>query len=106
LDEALPGVLLKKIEDRYDGFLYFAIHSAWTGYFSSRASAVFDPQAAMMMCSTPTAPQRTDSVAGHVGLELANVVLKKPLKCWANSHWITHILGPETFRVRAARRLT
>ena len=33
----------------------------------------------MMMCSTPTAPQRTDCVAGHVGLELANVVSKKPL---------------------------
>jgi hypothetical protein len=47
LDEALPGVLLKKIEDRYDGFLYSAIHSAWTGYFSSRASALFDPQAGL-----------------------------------------------------------
>jgi hypothetical protein len=47
LDEALPGVLLKKIEDHYYGFLYSAIHSAWTGYFSSRASAVFDPQAGL-----------------------------------------------------------
>jgi hypothetical protein len=47
LDEALPGVWLKKIEDRYDGFLYSAIHSAWTGYFSSRASAVFDPEAGL-----------------------------------------------------------
>jgi hypothetical protein len=41
-------------------------------------------------------------VAGHVGLELANVILKKPLKCWANSHGLRNILGPETFRVRAA----
>ena len=41
-------------------------------------------------------------MAGHVGLELANVILKKPLKCWANSHGLRNILGPETFRVRAA----
>jgi len=47
LDEALPGVLLKKIEDHYDAFLYSAIHAAWTGYFSSRASAVFDPEAGL-----------------------------------------------------------
>ena len=39
LDEALPGVLLRKFDERYDGFLYGAAHSAWTGYFSSRASA-------------------------------------------------------------------
>ena len=28
-------------------------------------------------------------MAGHVGLELANVILGKSLKCWANSPWIT-----------------
>lgn len=44
LDESLPGVLLKRFDDRYDGFLYVAIHSAWTGYFSARASAVFCPE--------------------------------------------------------------
>jgi hypothetical protein len=47
LDEALPGVLLNRIEDRYDSFLYSAIHAAWTGYFSSRMSAVFDPRAGL-----------------------------------------------------------
>lgn len=47
LDEALPGFLLKKIEDPYDAFLYSAIHGAWTGYFSSRASAPFDPEAGL-----------------------------------------------------------
>jgi hypothetical protein len=47
LDEALPGFLLKKIEDPYDAFLYSAIHGAWTGYFSSRASAAFDPEAGL-----------------------------------------------------------
>jgi hypothetical protein len=36
--------LLKRFDDRYDGFLYGAIHSAWTGYFSARASAVFYPE--------------------------------------------------------------
>lgn len=41
LDESLPGVLLKGLDDRYDSFLYGAIHSAWTDYFSARASAVF-----------------------------------------------------------------
>jgi hypothetical protein len=45
LDESLPGILLKKFDDRYDGFLYNAIHSAWTGYFSFRASASFYPEA-------------------------------------------------------------
>jgi hypothetical protein len=44
LDESLPGVLLKPIDDRYDGFLYNCIHSAWTGYFTSRASAAFYPE--------------------------------------------------------------
>lgn len=44
LDESLPGVLLKRIDDRYDGFLYNCIHSAWTGYFTSRASAAFYPE--------------------------------------------------------------
>lgn len=44
LDESLPGVLLKRFDDRYDSFLYGAIHSAWTGYFSARASAVFCPE--------------------------------------------------------------
>ena len=37
-------VLLKRIEDRYNGFLYACIHSAWTGYFTSRASAAFYPE--------------------------------------------------------------
>lgn len=44
LDESLPGVLLKPIDDRYDGFLYNCIHSAWTGYFTARASAAFYPE--------------------------------------------------------------
>lgn len=44
VDESLPGVLLRRFDDRYDGFLYGAIHSAWTGYFSARASAVFYPE--------------------------------------------------------------
>jgi len=47
LDESFPGVLLKRINDRYDSFLYAAIHSAWTGYFSSRASAGFYPDAGL-----------------------------------------------------------
>jgi hypothetical protein len=51
--------------------------------------------------------QRPHCVAGLRGLELANVILKKPLKCWGNSSLdLRNILGPETFRVRAARRLT
>jgi len=44
LDESLPGFLLKRIDDPYDGFLYNCIHSAWTGYFTSRASAAFCPE--------------------------------------------------------------
>jgi hypothetical protein len=47
LDESLPGILLKKFDDRYDGFLYDAIHSAWTGYFSFRASASFYAEAGL-----------------------------------------------------------
>src|SRR4029079_8710170 len=35
VDESLPEILLKRFEDRYDGFLYGAIHSAWTSYFSA-----------------------------------------------------------------------
>jgi hypothetical protein len=47
LDESLPGVLLKPIEDRYDAFLYACIHAAWTGYFTARASAAFYPEAGL-----------------------------------------------------------
>jgi hypothetical protein len=47
LDESLPGVLLKPIEDPYDSFLYTCIHSAWTGYFTARASAAFYPEAGL-----------------------------------------------------------
>jgi hypothetical protein len=36
---------------------------------------------------------RDDYLAGHVGLELANVILKMPLKCWANSPWISERFG-------------
>jgi hypothetical protein len=42
-------------------------------------------------------PQRLDCLAGHVGLELVNVILKKPLKCWANSHWIPEYFGIRDF---------
>lgn len=44
LDESLPGILLKPIDDRYDAFLYSCIHAAWTGYFTARASAAFYPE--------------------------------------------------------------
>jgi hypothetical protein len=44
LDESLPGILLKPIDDRYDSFLYSCIHAAWTGYFTARASAAFYPE--------------------------------------------------------------
>jgi hypothetical protein len=47
LDESLPGVLLKPIEDRYDAFLHVCIHAAWTGYFTARASAAFYPEAGL-----------------------------------------------------------
>ena len=40
---------------------------------------------------------RPDCVAGHVGLELANVILKKPLKYWVNSHWITEHFGTRDY---------
>ena len=44
LDECLPGTLLRPIADRYDGFLYECVGSAWTGYLAARASAVFSPE--------------------------------------------------------------
>jgi hypothetical protein len=36
---------------------------------------------------------RTDSVAGLRGLELPNVIFKKPLKYWANSLWFAEHCG-------------
>lgn len=44
LDEAIPGFLANRIEDNYQAFLYPCVDSAWTGYFSARASAIFDPR--------------------------------------------------------------
>jgi hypothetical protein len=42
-------------------------------------------------------------MAGHVGLELADVIFGKPLKYRPNSLWFQRTLwGPETFRPRAA----
>jgi hypothetical protein len=37
------------------------------------------------------------TVAGVRGLKPANVTFKKPLKCRANSHWITRHLGARDF---------
>lgn len=44
LDETFPGFLTNCIEDSYQAFLYPCVSSAWVGYFSARASAVFDPR--------------------------------------------------------------
>jgi hypothetical protein len=41
--------------------------------------------------------QRPDCVAGHVGLELANDNLEKPLKYWGNSHWNTEHFATRDF---------
>lgn len=43
LDESLPGFFLSEVSDNYDAFLYPCIDGAWGGYFSARASAIFDP---------------------------------------------------------------
>src|SRR5580704_19322552 len=52
------------------------------------ANLLADWIAGFMREATPRDPVRDDCVPGLRGLELTNVVLKKPLKCWANSHWI------------------
>jgi hypothetical protein len=44
LDESLPGVLLNKLKDSYDAFLYPYVDAAWGDYFASRASATFNPE--------------------------------------------------------------
>lgn len=43
VDETLPGALFGGIEDNYEAFLHPCVNAAWSGYFSSRASATFSP---------------------------------------------------------------
>lgn len=43
IDRAMPGVLLSRVDDYWEGLLYSYMHQAWTAYFASRISAAFDP---------------------------------------------------------------
>jgi len=43
IDRTLPGVLLSRVDDYWEGLLYSYMHQAWTAYFASRISAAFDP---------------------------------------------------------------
>jgi hypothetical protein len=42
MDEALPGGVLAPLPAGYEAFLYPYVSSAWTAYFTSRASAAFN----------------------------------------------------------------
>jgi hypothetical protein len=41
--QTLPEMLLSRIEDRWEAWLYAHTNTAWTAYFASRISAGFDP---------------------------------------------------------------
>jgi aromatic ring hydroxylase len=69
--------------------------------FGANIQRYYRPGGAMMMCSTPTAPQRPDSVAGVRGLELGNVAL---IACRPNPLVRQNIFVPETFRVSPVTR--
>jgi hypothetical protein len=43
IEQALPGVLMRPIEDSYESILYPYVDTAWSGYFASRWSASFVP---------------------------------------------------------------
>jgi hypothetical protein len=51
--------------------------------------AAADSMSVMVRPETHMAHGRRHCLAGHVGLELANVILGKSLKYWANPPWIT-----------------
>jgi hypothetical protein len=44
-DEAMPGILLRPLDNPFDSLRYRHIDSAWRGYFAARVSAVFAPNA-------------------------------------------------------------
>jgi len=41
--QAVPEILLSRVEDEWEARLYFHIHAVWTAYFASRMSAGCDP---------------------------------------------------------------
>jgi len=43
MEQALPGVMLAPIEDRYEFALFAHAHAAWSEYFAERTSASFGP---------------------------------------------------------------
>lgn len=43
IDNALPEILMSRIEDNWEAWLYAHMHEAWTAYFAARISARFNP---------------------------------------------------------------
>ncbi len=43
-DSAIPGVMLKPLENPFDMLRYRHVANAWSGYFATRASATFAPE--------------------------------------------------------------
>jgi hypothetical protein len=43
MEQALPGVMLSRIEDKYEAVLFANAHSAWSEYFAERTAATFGP---------------------------------------------------------------
>lgn len=46
----LPEMLLSRVEDGWEAWLYDRMHSAWKAYFASRISAGFDPTIGIGYC--------------------------------------------------------
>lgn len=43
IDNALPEILMSRVEDDWEAWLYAHMHEAWTAYFAARNSARFNP---------------------------------------------------------------
>jgi len=43
IDNALPEILMSRVEDNWEAWLYAHMHEAWTAYFAARISAPFNP---------------------------------------------------------------
>ncbi|MFC1635283.1 DUF4238 domain-containing protein [Planctomycetota bacterium] len=64
--QTLPEMLLSRIEDGWEAWLYDFMHSAWTSYFTSRISAGFDPTIGIGYCDILlTALERAIEAIAH-----------------------------------------
>jgi hypothetical protein len=75
------------------GFYVLALLMIFWSMQSDKPRRALRAEMSAVLTHPEITPQRPHCLAGLRGLELANVILGKSLKCRANSPWITEHFG-------------